>query len=270
MRKILLVEDSLLLAENIIALLEERKFNIYHASNAGDAINLVASESFDLILCDIMLPGKDGYEILESLKTMPEIAIPPFVFLTAKSQRIDLRKGMELGADDYLTKPFTEEELLKTIDTQIKKRANLLKSNKRNKYKTSKINDTPDVPKLHKHLSYDSFIFLNAKENPGFFAIKEIVYIKSLKDYTQIFFKNSQKLVVRKTLVLWESILPPVFFVRIHKQTIINLQFVEKVIRDSSYTFKVYLKNCEDPFKISQRYSRKIKNMKGMSPIRIQ
>ncbi len=262
MKTILLVEDNQLLAENIKALLEEETYNVYHTVSAQDCINYAEKNSVDIILCDIMLPDKDGYDILKELNSKPNYVLPPFVFLTAKSQRQDRRRGMELGADDYLTKPFTQEELLRMVKTQLTKREHLL-GDKSSGGKKELFDSKQIDPESNKKLSYDSYIFLNEKSNPGFFAIKKIVYIKSMQDYTQIFLTNSQKLVVRKTLTNWENQLPGEYFVRIHRQTIINLQFVEKVERYKNYTYKVYLKNISEPFTISQRYSRKIKQMQG-------
>lgn len=267
MKSILLVEDNLLLAENITALLEEETYTVFHAANAADCIKTAKENTLDLILCDIMLPDKDGYEILTELSSTPDYTMPPFVFLTAKSQRTDRRKGMELGADDYLTKPFTQDELLKTVETQLKKRATLLKADIEQKQKKDILAKDRVELESNKKLAYDSHIFLNEKNTPGFFAVKKIVCIKSMQDYTQIFMNNAQKLVVRKTLTNWEHILPGEYFVRIHRQTIINLQYVEKVERNKSYTYKVYLKGFDEPFTISQRYSRKIKQMPGSNSL---
>ncbi|KAB2842186.1 MAG: response regulator, partial [Melioribacteraceae bacterium] len=99
MKNILLVEDNGLLAENIKALLEEELFNVTVAVTAEEGLTLAVQQKPDLILCDIMLPDKDGYELFIALKEKFGNVLPPFIFLTAKSQRDDQRKGMELGAD---------------------------------------------------------------------------------------------------------------------------------------------------------------------------
>lgn len=262
MKNILLVEDNGLLAENIKALLEEELFNVTVAVTAEEGLTLAVQQKPDLILCDIMLPDKDGYELFIVLKEKFGNVLPPFIFLTAKSQRDDQRKGMELGADDFITKPFTKNELIKAIETQIWKREKLTDGAKKETQKSELMHHQETDLKEGEKLSYNGFIFLNDKKSPGFFAVKKIVYVKSLKDYSIVFFNDSKKILVRRTLTTWESILPSEYFVRIHRQTIINLQFLEKVERDKNYTYKVFLKFVEIPFTMSQRYSRKIKKLK--------
>lgn len=262
MKNILLIEDNSLLAENIKALLEEEIFNVFHVSTAEDGLNMVLNNNPDLILCDIMLPGQDGYKFLEVLKEKLGNIAPPFIYLTAKSQRDDQRKAMELGADDFITKPFTKSELLKAINTQLEKRQSLTENKIEIENKKQLIQPAEDELNEGKKLSYEGFIFLNEKKSPGFYAVKKIVYVRSLKDYTTVFFNDLKKVVIRRTLANWESILPPEHFVRIHRQTIINLQFLERVEPDKNYTYKVFLRHVEAPFKMSQRYSRKIKRLK--------
>ncbi|MBU2493576.1 MAG: response regulator [Bacteroidetes bacterium] len=262
MKTILLIEDNSLLAENIKALLEEEIFSVIHVSSAEEGLNIVFQDKPDLILCDIMLPDKDGYELLQILKDKLGYSLPPFVYLTAKSQRDDQRKGMELGADDFITKPFTKSELLNAINTQLNKREKLTGNEGSAESKTQILNQADDDLGGDNKLSYNGFIFLNEKKSPGFFAVKKIIYIKSLKDYTTIVFNDFRKVVIRRTLAKWEEILPAENFVRIHRQTIINLQFLDRVERDKNYTYRVYLKLIDIPFKMSQRYSRKIKKLK--------
>lgn len=261
MKNILLIEDNSLLAENIKALLEEEVFTVIHAASAEEGLNQALKNNLDLILCDIMLPDKDGYEFFEILKEKLGNISPPFIYLTAKSQRDDQRKGMELGADDFITKPFTKSELLNAINTQIMKRAKLTETKKKEENKNQILKHENGGLNEGKKLAYDGFIFLNEKKSPGFYAVKKIVYVRSLKDYTTVFFNDLKKVVIRRTLANWEAILPSEHFVRIHRQVIINLQFLERVERDKNYTYKAFLKFVDTPFKMSQRYSRKIKRL---------
>ncbi|MFW6295788.1 MAG: EAL domain-containing protein [Halothece sp.] len=122
MRKILLIEDEALIRENIVELLEPEGFEMLLAENGHQGIQLVQQEIPDLILCDVMMPEIDGYDVLNFVRQFRKTAIVPFIFLTAKVAKADFRQGMELGADDYLTKPFTRSELLAAIRTQIKKK----------------------------------------------------------------------------------------------------------------------------------------------------
>ena len=126
MNKLLIIEDHLEVRENLQELLELCNYIVLCAPNGETGIRLALSEQPDLILCDIMMPGLDGYEVLAYLAQQPETAAIPFIFLTAKADKGDIRRGMQLGADDYITKPFEEEELLKAIQVRLHK-SHLLK-----------------------------------------------------------------------------------------------------------------------------------------------
>jgi len=120
--KILVIEDEKLLLENIEDILSfQENFEVITAENGRIGLELAQKNEPDLIICDIMMPELDGYEVLTGLRNNFKTAMIPLIFLTAKADRLDLRKGMELGADDYLTKPFTPNELLKAIAIRLEK-----------------------------------------------------------------------------------------------------------------------------------------------------
>ncbi|MBD2200054.1 MULTISPECIES: two-component system response regulator [Calothrix] len=127
MTKILVIEDEELVRENILDLLEAEDFDTIAAANGKIGLNLALSEIPDLILCDMMMPELDGYGVLTTLRQDPATATIPFIFLTAKSAKADFRQGMDMGADDYLTKPFTRAELLSAIVNRLEKQAALKK-----------------------------------------------------------------------------------------------------------------------------------------------
>ena len=127
MIKILVIEDEEAVRENLIDLLEAEDFEIVAAANGRIGINLALSEVPDLILCDMMMPEIDGYGVLSALRQDPLTATIPFIFLTAKSAKADFRQGMDMGADDYLTKPFTRAELLSAIMNRLERQATLKK-----------------------------------------------------------------------------------------------------------------------------------------------
>ncbi|MCW3126509.1 MAG: transcriptional regulator, Crp/Fnr family [Bacteroidetes bacterium] len=126
MKKILLIEDNTEVRENAAEILELAKYEVLTAENGKIGVELATREKPDLIICDIMMPVLDGYGTLHLLGKQPETATIPFIFLTAKTERVDVRKGMEMGADDYLTKPFDDIELLNAIESRFR-RADLLK-----------------------------------------------------------------------------------------------------------------------------------------------
>ena len=123
MKKILLIEDNLEVRENTEEILLLANYNVLTASNGKIGVELAQREKPDLIISDIMMPELDGYGVLHILSKKVETAGIPFIFLTAKTEKTDMRKGMALGADDYLTKPFDDTDLLNAIDARLRKSA---------------------------------------------------------------------------------------------------------------------------------------------------
>lgn len=121
MTLILVIEDEEIVRANILELLESESFKAIGAENGREGVELASLHLPDLIISDVMMPELDGYGVLKALRATPETARIPFIFLTAKADRWDWRQGMELGADDYLTKPCTPDELLRAIATRLER-----------------------------------------------------------------------------------------------------------------------------------------------------
>ncbi|MEO9003114.1 MAG: response regulator [Ginsengibacter sp.] len=121
MMKILLVEDHDEIRENTGEILGLAGYEVASAANGKEGYDMALRESPDLIVCDIMMPVLDGYGLLHLISKNESLKSTPFIFLTAKTERIDFRKGMEMGADDYITKPFTDIELLSAIESRLQK-----------------------------------------------------------------------------------------------------------------------------------------------------
>jgi len=121
MKKILLIEDNDEIRENTAEILELSNYKVITAENGKRGVELAIGNKPDLIVCDIMMPVLDGYGVLMTLQKNTDTQNIPFIFLTAKAERNDFRKGMELGADDYITKPFEGSELLNAIESRLKK-----------------------------------------------------------------------------------------------------------------------------------------------------
>jgi len=128
---ILVIEDNVNVRENTSELLELAGYQVVSAENGKEGLDMAKKNNPDLILCDIMMPELDGYGVRRALENIPELAGVPFVYLSAKSEKSDFRMGMDLGADDYLTKPFTGDDLLKVVAARIKK-SKQIKSNSNN------------------------------------------------------------------------------------------------------------------------------------------
>ncbi|SHF39884.1 response regulator [Pedobacter caeni] len=121
MKTILIIEDNKDIRESSVEILELSGYHVLQAENGKIGVHLAIQQRPDLILCDIMMPEMDGYGVLYLLAKNKETAEIPFIFLTAKTDRTDFRKGMEMGADDYLTKPYDDMELLNAVEARINK-----------------------------------------------------------------------------------------------------------------------------------------------------
>lgn len=126
MKKILVIEDEKPVLSNIVEILTSGGFLPLCAENGITGIELAKENLPDLIVCDIMMPHLDGYQVLAELRSNIPTSTIPFIFLTAKAETNDLRQGMNLGADDYLTKPFRRQELLEAVSSRLAKHETLM------------------------------------------------------------------------------------------------------------------------------------------------
>src|SRR6185312_3789243 len=127
MKKVLLIEDNQEMRENTSEILAFAGYKVVAAADGEKGVEAARKEKPDLVICDIMMPGLDGYGVLQTLSKEVETASIPFIFLTAKADRTDMRKGMNMGADDYLVKPFDETELINALETRLKRSATFRK-----------------------------------------------------------------------------------------------------------------------------------------------
>lgn len=153
MQKILVIEDNKEVRENIAEILQLSGYEATAAENGKEGVEKALSIKPDLVICDIMMPVLDGYGVLHLLNKNKETAGTPFIFLTAKSERNDFRKGMEMGADDYITKPFDGIELLNAVESRLKKLETLRQNFEAG---TKELNDLMDNARLSGNLSLTS------------------------------------------------------------------------------------------------------------------
>lgn len=123
MNTILVIEDQALMRRNIATILGMEGYRVLTAAEGSEGLRIAGEELPDLVLCDIMMPGCDGYEVLRALRGRRATAMIPFVFLTARGEKADQRTGMNLGADDYIVKPVPRLELLDTVRTRLERQA---------------------------------------------------------------------------------------------------------------------------------------------------
>jgi len=189
MKKILFIEDDTVVRENTAELLELSDFEVITASNGKIGVALAKKEKPDIVVCDIMMPELDGYGVLQALAEDPETMLIPFIFLSARTEHKDIRRGMDLGADDYLTKPFEEEELLSAIESRLAKVQILRNLREKDKVENSngeeQLNSLHDLRELVKKYEQQSFkagdnIYEEGKLGHHFFFIERGV-VKSHK-----------------------------------------------------------------------------------------
>ena len=170
MKNILLVEDNKEIRENTAEILELANYKVTTAANGKIGVDLALKTKPDLIICDIMMPELDGYGVLYLLGKNSSTANIPFIFLTAKTEKSDVRKGMNMGADDYLTKPFEEMELLSAIESRFRKHDLFTKEFNRN---MEGLNDF-----FAKAKGIDELNQVSANQKVRSFKKKEMIYLE--------------------------------------------------------------------------------------------
>lgn len=128
MTKILVIEDEAPTRDKIVTVLKYEDYEVIDAPNGREGVISARENHPDLIICDVLMPDMNGYGALAALRDDPDTSVIPVIFLTAAASRADMRKGMEMGADDYITKPYTVEELLAAVRTRLD-RQEIIKSN---------------------------------------------------------------------------------------------------------------------------------------------
>ncbi|MFZ6032096.1 MAG: LytR/AlgR family response regulator transcription factor [Melioribacter sp.] len=250
MKTILIIEDDSLIRTNLQYLLNKGNYKLLIASNGEEGINIAKQDRPDLIICDILMPGIDGFEVKRRLEEDENTAFIPFIFLTAKADYEDLRKGMNLGADDYIYKPFKAADLLSTIELRLAKYETLKKFN--------------GGGKNGNKFSYEDSLFIESGNTPVLIKIKEIALIESENSGTNLFLTGGRKYYTNKLVKAWEGFLPASHFLRIRKSIIINTNFIDQVEKINYRKYFVLLKELNKKIEISQRFIAKIKDKIGI------
>ncbi len=251
--KILIIEDDEFVRFGLKELLEENNYEVFEAINGPEGVKAAVKVLPSLIICDIMMPELDGLGVLKALGQNIKTAVIPFIFLTALSDIKDLRKGMDLGANDYIIKPYDTKMLLNSVNTRLKKVE---------AFKASLNNNSPDIRLTNeKKLNDQHLLFLENNSDAGFFKIDDIVYIEAQNVYSAVYNKEGKNIIIRKTLKQWEEHLP-VYFARISRSIIVNINFIIRTEKKSSSSYLVYLQNVQKPINLSPKYKALIKKMK--------
>lgn len=253
MNTILIVEDDPAIREMLRKFLEKNHFGVVTAPTGKEGLIMARKIFPDLIISDIMMPGMDGFEMKKELGKNELTSTIPFIFLTSMAEISNFRKGMELGADDYLFKPVILEDLIKIITLQFTKRKKLLK-----RYISDSKRDTK------KEVSQGNHVLLKDKGIPRFIKLSTIAAVTAENKYSRVILENNERIISSYTLKGWERILPESSFARIHRAAIINIDFIDKVDKWFQRSYKVILKKIPGSFEISRRYySRLLELYKG-------
>lgn len=241
--KILIIEDDSKIRKVLVSLLSEKGYEVYETSKGREGIKKAKDIIPTVVICDIMLPDVDGYQVCEKLRENTITKNTIIIFLTAKTEMKDLRKGMNIGADDYLIKPFNSKELLDVIETRIQKQKSIL----------DETNSSDGV------LSEENNIFIQNKENVQILKISSIAAIAVDGVFTSIYSNKGEKFILRKSISHWEKVLPQNVFFRTHRSYIVNQKFIEKIEPWYKQSFLIKIKNIDEEFFISERYAKKLK-----------
>jgi len=222
MEKLLIVEDEQDLREALQSILELAGYEVLTAKNGKDGYDAIMTHLPDLVLCDVNMPELDGFELLSAInQRLSEEIVPPFIFLTAKVTKNDVRRGMNLGADDYIVKPFEYTEVLTAIRLRIDKRKKLLKNGKNNR-----ILSTPDK-------TFDK-LAIPCGDGIELIAFDKIIRCEADRAYCTFHLIDKRKILVSKSMKEFEETLIHKDFMKVHKSNIVNINFVKKFVRGKS------------------------------------
>jgi len=264
-KRVLVIDDDAAIRELVSDILTSEGYYVIERNSAEAGLERLLSQSksrdnrFDIIVCDIMMPGASGFDVLKKIKRSKKIQVPIFIFVTASKERSDLRTAMESGADDFITKPFTSEELIKAVKVQeakLEKMEGVLTKNilDGRKKKPGEVTSKVKITEAHK-FNYDDKLFISNINNSGFVYIKDIVLVKSLKDYTKVFTNNKESYIVRKPLKRWMGSLPEENFQLVNRSEIVNIGYISKLLKLPNNTHEIVLDNCSQKVTISRRIS---------------
>ena len=236
--KTLIVDDERLARKDIIQLLAAYDF-IEVAGEAEDvpsAIRAIRQLNPDLIVLDIQMPGESGFDLLEKIKIDAKI-----IFVTAYDEYAI--QAFDVNALDYLLKPVHPDRLTQSLQR--------LQSN-----------GNGESHSMRK-LEFNDRLFLSVNNHLRFLKVNKILCINSAGDYSEIVTVDGINGLTQKSLKEWENRLPSNYFCRIHRSSIINMEYIDNLEEWFNYSFRVYLKGVEKPFTISRRYAAILKNRLG-------
>ncbi len=215
MEQLLVIEDEKDIRETLQDILELAGYKVLTAKNGKEGYDAIIFHQPALVLCDVNMPELNGFELLGAInQRLKNENIPPFIFLTAKVEKQDIRTGMNLGADDYILKPYNHNEVLKIIRLRLDKRQKLLK-----------VGNTSTAIKAFDKLA------LPCDDGLELVSFDKIIKCQADRAYCNFYLSDNRKILVSKPMKEFEQTLINKHFLKVHKSTIVNIKFVEKFVR---------------------------------------
>ncbi len=209
--RILVIEDDENVRLPLVDVLEANGYAVLSANNGREGIRIAREEEPDLIISDIMMPEVDGFGVFDAMQEDPHSAVIPFIFLTAKTDPADIREGLGLGADDYITKPFEVKDLLEAVRVRMERYQRI----------------TEAAVTINEQNEYEQ-IFIKDGESCWFVEYERLRLLESEDNYVRMFFDNEKPLISR-TLNYLEQRLPTKQFFRANRKQIINLRWIKHI-----------------------------------------
>src|SRR6201988_275904 len=230
----ILVDDERLARKELCSMLAEHEIIevVGEAETVAQAAELVQAKEPEVVFLDIQLPGETGFDLLESVPANFKI-----IFVTAFDAYAI--RAFEVNALDYLLKPINPARLAQTIERLT-------------------THDSAPAPTL-RALEYEDRLFIEVDERSRFLKVSDIIVISAMGDYSQIFSADGQKSLVLKPLKDWEERLPAKHFTRIHRSTIINVEYVESVESWFNRSYRMHLRHIAEPLVMSRRHAARFK-----------
>lgn len=234
----ILVDDERLARKELCSMLAEHEIIevVGEAETVAQAAELVQAKEPEVVFLDIQLPGETGFDLLDKISSACKI-----IFVTAFDAYAI--RAFEVNALDYLLKPINPARLAQAIERLT-------------------THDSAPAPTL-RALEYEDRLFIEVDERSRFLKVSDIIVISAMGDYSQIFSADGQKSLVLKPLKDWEERLPAKHFTRIHRSTIINVDYVERVENWFNRSYRIHIRQIPEPLVMSRRYATRFKTTFG-------
>lgn len=255
--KILIIESDKPVLDLISKLLTAADYKPVCTGDYEQGMKLLEKNNFDLILCAKNIARANGHIFLQRLIQRPIIGSTPFIFITNKLVKEEIENASSLGVDGYVFKPIEPDKLLITIERRLTKYSELTLK-KENNMDFNRLEN--NVQSESKKLSIDDYLFRMVDGQPTFIKVGTIKYIVAQNTYSKVHLNDGRSYRLKKTLTEIETLLPVRNFVRIHRSTIINIDYVGKIEKWFNNSFRVYLRDINMPLEMSRRYSTIIKD----------